>query len=196
METKRVFKFLMGLDKSLDEVHGRILNKKPLPNPREVFSEVHREERRKRIMMGTPTKTLLGRSRCEHCEKPGHYKETCWDLYGKPENWKPKRKYDHRGNTTTVDVPKPSPFTKDQMDAFRQILKSQALDSGKMIGSAKLYSGFDLFKAINPLIGDNEEEIKRLKNVLSKKFEVKDLGLLRYFLGMEVGMTRQGIFVS
>ena len=40
METKRIFKFLMGLDKSLDEVRGRILWSKPIPSLREVLFEV------------------------------------------------------------------------------------------------------------------------------------------------------------
>lgn len=60
VETKRIFKFLMGLDKSLDEVRGRILGAKPLPSLREVFFEVRREESRKRVMMGhsnTPAST-------------------------------------------------------------------------------------------------------------------------------------------
>ncbi|XP_022857417.1 uncharacterized protein LOC111378451 [Olea europaea var. sylvestris] len=47
VETKLIFKFLMGLDKSLDEVRGRILGAKPLPSLREVFFEVRREESRK-----------------------------------------------------------------------------------------------------------------------------------------------------
>ena len=40
VEQKRVFKFLLGLNKNLDEVRGRILGTKPLPRIREVFSEV------------------------------------------------------------------------------------------------------------------------------------------------------------
>ena len=42
----------MGLDKSLDEVRGRILGTKPLPSLREAFSKVRREESCKRVMMG------------------------------------------------------------------------------------------------------------------------------------------------
>ncbi|RVW69147.1 hypothetical protein CK203_064460 [Vitis vinifera] len=40
-------------DKSLDEVRGRILGTKPLPTIQEAFSEVRREESRKKLMMGT-----------------------------------------------------------------------------------------------------------------------------------------------
>lgn len=48
---KWVFKFLLGLNKKLDEVRGRILAIKPIPNIREVFAEVIREESRKRLML-------------------------------------------------------------------------------------------------------------------------------------------------
>ena len=35
-----------------------------------------------------------------------------------------------------------------------------------------------------------------LKKRLAKEFEIKDLGPLRYFLGMEIARNRSGIFVS
>ncbi|KZV22697.1 Cysteine-rich RLK (receptor-like protein kinase) 8 [Dorcoceras hygrometricum] len=44
--------------------------------------------------------------------------------------------------------------------------------------------------------GNDEEEIHRLKKCLSSEFEVKDLGPLRYFLGMEVARSKKGIYVS
>ena len=44
--------------------------------------------------------------------------------------------------------------------------------------------------------GDNEVEIARLKGILSQEFEIKDLGPLRYFLGMEVARSSKGISVS
>jgi len=36
------------------------------------------------------------------------------------------------------------------------------------------------------IIGDSDEDIFNLKNFLKQKFEMKDLGKLRYFLGIEV----------
>ena len=53
VEKKRLYKFLLGLNKNLDEVRGRILGTKPLPNIQEAFSEVRREESRKKVMMGS-----------------------------------------------------------------------------------------------------------------------------------------------
>ena len=53
LEKERIYKFLLGLNRVLDEVHGRILSIKSLPNVREVVSEVRREETRRKVMLGT-----------------------------------------------------------------------------------------------------------------------------------------------
>lgn len=46
------------------------------------------------------------------------------------------------------------------------------------------------------LIGNSTVEMNKLKEVLAKEFEIRDLGNLKYFLGMEVARTRKGIYVS
>ena len=46
------------------------------------------------------------------------------------------------------------------------------------------------------LIGDYKEELGRLRHFLSKEFEIKDLGNLKYFLGMEIARSKHDIFVS
>ena len=43
------------------------------------------------------------------------------------------------------------------------------------------------------LTGDYEEEIIKLKELLATEFKIKDLGPLRYFLGMEVDRSKKGI---
>ncbi|KAH7516069.1 hypothetical protein FEM48_Zijuj10G0095600 [Ziziphus jujuba var. spinosa] len=47
-----VFAFLTGLNNELDEVRGRILGHEVLSSTREMFSEVHREESRRNVMLG------------------------------------------------------------------------------------------------------------------------------------------------
>ena len=94
VEKDRIYKFLLRLNKDLDEVCGRILGTKPLPKIREVFSEVRREESRRKLMLGTsilvPSIESLAmaargnprlpqkknRPWCDHCKRPGHTKET------------------------------------------------------------------------------------------------------------------------
>ena len=46
------------------------------------------------------------------------------------------------------------------------------------------------------LTGDNTVEMERLKKILASEFEVKDLGHLHYFLGMEIARSKKGISVS
>ena len=44
--------------------------------------------------------------------------------------------------------------------------------------------------------GNDTVEMGKLKTYLAKEFEIKDLGTLRYFLGIEVARSKEGIFVS
>nr|GEV68582.1 putative reverse transcriptase, RNA-dependent DNA polymerase [Tanacetum cinerariifolium] len=45
------------------------------------------------------------------------------------------------------------------------------------------------------ITGNDEEEMTRLRTNLFKKFKMKDLGILKYFLGIEVLRSKQGIFI-
>ena len=46
------------------------------------------------------------------------------------------------------------------------------------------------------LTGSDSDEIRRLREKLFEEFEMKDLGELRYFLGIEVMRSESGIFIS
>ena len=114
VEKERVFDFLAGLNKELDEVRGRILGREPLPSTREVFAEVRREESRRQVMLGrdspvftAETSALLtmkpdsssqrhpnrqDRPVCDYCHRTGHIKFKCWRLHGKPADFTPTNK--------------------------------------------------------------------------------------------------------
>ncbi|XP_073023240.1 uncharacterized protein [Primulina eburnea] len=158
-EQKRTFKFLLGLNKDLDEVRGRIMGGKPLMNLREAFAEVRREESRKRVMMGTQNNSVnvegsalasygahpasqqdtrsqrKTRPYCDHGAKPGHTKDTCWKIHGKPADWKPSRPFNERtdwkpsrpfnernsraNSATSTEV---TSFSKEQIEALQKAL--------------------------------------------------------------------------
>nr|KYP52585.1 hypothetical protein KK1_025539 [Cajanus cajan] len=46
------------------------------------------------------------------------------------------------------------------------------------------------------ITGDDQEGIKALKQHLFNHFQTKDLGPLRYFLGIEVAQSKSGIAIS
>ena len=46
------------------------------------------------------------------------------------------------------------------------------------------------------LIGDDPYEMNALQEYLATKFEMKDLGQLKYFLGIEIARSENGIFLS
>ncbi|GMJ10400.1 hypothetical protein HRI_004709200 [Hibiscus trionum] len=99
VEQKRNFQFLSGINRDMDPIKSRILGLNPLPSLHEVFSKVRREESRRLYMIPKapiPDKSTLvtqtssspkprrGRTFCDYCKKPGHLKDNCWKLHGKP----------------------------------------------------------------------------------------------------------------
>ena len=44
--------------------------------------------------------------------------------------------------------------------------------------------------------GNNQEAISRLMEKLAQTFELKNLGPMKYFLGMEVARSKHGIFIN
>ncbi|XP_050160289.1 uncharacterized mitochondrial protein AtMg00810-like [Malus sylvestris] len=46
------------------------------------------------------------------------------------------------------------------------------------------------------ITGNDVEEIQKLQKYLAKEFEMKDLGIPKYFLGIEVARSKHGIFLS
>lgn len=46
------------------------------------------------------------------------------------------------------------------------------------------------------ITGDDEMEINKLKSLLHMKFSIKDLGRLKYFLGIEIAHSKKGLFLN
>ena len=64
LENGRVFEFLVGFNRDLDDVKGRILGRHPLPLTREVFLKVRREENWRKVIL---KKTIPTRNNGPKC---------------------------------------------------------------------------------------------------------------------------------
>ncbi|PON86229.1 LOW QUALITY PROTEIN: hypothetical protein TorRG33x02_179480 [Trema orientale] len=152
-ENERVFDFLHGMYKELDEVRGHVLGFKPFPGIREAFAKVRREEARKRVMLGGSKISILedpsqnffvltkrnfspnngdqhgnrknDRPWCDHCQRPGHTRDTCWRIHGKPANWKPKKQYDGPGFAAAEEEKTEkggTVFSKEQLEQLQALI--------------------------------------------------------------------------
>ncbi|XP_052173043.1 uncharacterized protein LOC127788605 [Diospyros lotus] len=165
VEKKRLYKFLIGLNKNLDGVRGRILGTKPLPSLREAFAEVRREESRLKLMLKPSNSGLehsalftrggslsnpkqkKGRPWCDHCHKPGHTKDTCWDIHGKPLDWKPAHERKSNGNFTateeTTSASNSSLFSKEQMEWLQHNFGKTQLQGSTVAAGSIAHKGSD-----------------------------------------------------
>ncbi|CAN1840015.1 hypothetical protein LINPERHAP1_LOCUS35936 [Linum perenne] len=153
IEKKRTLYFLLGLNQNLDDVKGRIMAKQPFPTLSEAFSEIKREESRRQLMNPEiraqgESSALAVRSHqrqrqqqynatkdqdddvpvCDHCHKQWHTKAECWELVGKPADWKPRHERRRRAHVATSEkqVAEPEtesgPFSKEQANALEKLL--------------------------------------------------------------------------
>ncbi|KAJ1395404.1 Gag-polypeptide of LTR copia-type [Sesbania bispinosa] len=137
VEKDRIYKFLLGLNTELDEVRGRILGTKPLKTIREVFSEVRREESRRKVMLGKSSaapsiegSAMAARGNqprpsqkknqpwCDHCKKLDHTKDTCWIIHGRPSEAKQTKNLDSRSNTVEGEQTYPIEVVESQLLGF------------------------------------------------------------------------------
>ncbi|XP_059668772.1 uncharacterized mitochondrial protein AtMg00810-like [Cornus florida] len=74
--------------------------------------------------------------------------------------------------------------------------RSAVLEEINALKRSGTWEIIDLPKEKKTVGCDDIEELTRLKKKLTEDFEVKDLGALKYFLGMEFARSREGIFVN
>ena len=99
LEVERVLLFLASLELKFKDVRSKILGQAKLPPIREVYAEVRREESCNHVMSkeqsSVPEISALvikpERPFCDYCKKEGHTRNRCWDIHGKPADWKPRQ---------------------------------------------------------------------------------------------------------
>lgn len=110
LEKERVFDFLVGLNRDLDDVHDRLAALDPFQSPDDAFAEVRRAELRSKVMLtdvvpqslSAPESSVMVSHKTptqgqrqnkwpwgNHCHHPVHTMDKCWEIHGKPANWQP-----------------------------------------------------------------------------------------------------------
>ena len=97
-----------------------------------------------------------GRPWCDHCRKPGHLRETCWKIHGKPTDWKPNRSNrdkESKANNAIITEDKPttkaSAFSKEQLELLQQMFSRNILQSSNPSQEASMVAQHGTFaKAI------------------------------------------------
>ena len=78
-------------------------------------------------------------------------------------------------------------------NGFKQCPYEHALYTKKSVGNVMFV---DLYVDDLILMGNNDEMIEKFKGTMIQEFEMTDLGLMRFFLGLEVRQGKMGTFVS
>ncbi|KAL6318406.1 hypothetical protein AAG906_041168 [Vitis piasezkii] len=119
--------------------------------------------------------------------------ETYWKIHNKPTNWKSSKTGDKINRVMpTGNEDEASPFNKEHMDHLLKLLKSIHLNYDWPLHQLDVKNVF--------LNGDLEEKVfMNLPPGFEDRFgpnKIKDLGLLKYFLGMEFTRSKEGKFVN
>ncbi|CAN1244002.1 hypothetical protein LINPERPRIM_LOCUS5899, partial [Linum perenne] len=138
----RTVRFLLGLNDSLDEARGRVMNKKPLPELRKAFAEIRQETSRRRVMLPGASRineevsalAAWGEDApvCEHCKRIGHVKEKCWFLVGRPANWKPRNKRPGKAHVAekSEEISSTDSFSKGQIEMLEKMFTKFSTKAG------------------------------------------------------------------
>ncbi|OIT08636.1 putative helicase chr10 [Nicotiana attenuata] len=197
----------------------QVLGKVPSPSLEDAYSYVQQEERRRGVMLYSAPMEKSGLTmsheqpkaftfdkdhmHCDYCGKPRHTNETCWKLHG-------RRSRGHgRKRVANLD------WDLQQFDVKNAILHGDLEEEvymdippgfdteqsqGKITLSIRHQSAkltlLIVYVDVIVMEEDDKEELTRLKNLLAQEFEIKDLGKLQYFLGIEVARSKRGIFIS
>ncbi|KAK3031613.1 hypothetical protein RJ639_035619 [Escallonia herrerae] len=150
-----------------------------------------------------------GRPWCDHCRRPGHIKEKCWKIHGKSADWKPRKpQSENHGHVDTIEVKTISEdvvFSKEQLELLQNMFNHAQINP-PVIGKPRdkevehpILSEPNQDPNRSTVLaesGNDYEEMKRLKTILAKEFEIKYLEKLKYFFGMEVAHSNKGISIS
>ncbi|KAL0745400.1 hypothetical protein Bca101_102107 [Brassica carinata] len=192
-EQDQVFGLLLTLNPVYKDVIKHMLRSPKLPSFDDVCAQLQKEDDSLGLFGGKGEMTSANQvetvqankaaykgderkfgGNCDHCKKPGHKRSQCWILHP------------HL---------KPSKFVKDREG--RAHLSAESTEAGSSRGSNGA-GIICLLVYVDDIIitGSDKIGIRETKEFLKSVFEIKDLGEMKYFLGIEICRSKEGLFMS
>ncbi|KAL2240102.1 UNVERIFIED_CONTAM: Retrovirus-related Pol polyprotein from transposon RE1 [Sesamum indicum] len=222
-ENDQLIQFLMGLNEAYDNVRSQILVMEPRPDLNKAYSMVLNVEKQREVNFGqtqtTPNMAMqafkkqetprnLWKKRptvdkrslvCKHCGKIGHLREGCFEIHGYPDWYKPLQEQKKNNlniqnrsavamNTeteranNTVDGKAMSNLIRTEFHRLFEELRSQNTGAAQP----------DKYEFSGPC----EHTITDIKMKLHNLFTIKNLGKARFFLGLEIGRSDEGMIIT
>ncbi|WKA12032.1 hypothetical protein VitviT2T_029468 [Vitis vinifera] len=178
----RLYEFLMSLHKDFEPIRGQLLNRSPAPSLDTAVNELVREEARLatlqaqnklNILAITPSTPLI--------EQP----QQLGDFSGSNN----RRKQNNKKSICNLLL-----FSST---IFRLGYTASPYDSALFLRRTDKGTILLLLYVDDMIItGDDLSGIQELKDFLSQQFEMKDLGHLSYFLGLEITHSTDGLYIT
>ncbi|KAB2632525.1 hypothetical protein D8674_028772 [Pyrus ussuriensis x Pyrus communis] len=225
-EEDKIFQLLSSLDSGYEDLRSHILMNPELPSFTSVCATIQREEVRRKVMnIGTKTNVTEVRSyltnerkykvknphlKCQHCNYTGH-PEFMKDNKGSQRLNRAPHRANNASTSTSHGSDALKSFTANPaalINEFAAYLQSKKEEVKTLLGK---FAGFltdtqhmsrddmqVVLIYVDDLIitGDNAAEISTLKKSLQQRFAIKDLGVLKYFLGIEMASSHKGLFLN
>ncbi|KAL0642046.1 hypothetical protein Bca4012_102994 [Brassica carinata] len=195
-EQDKVFGLLLTLNPSYNGLIKHVLRAEKLPDLEDACAQIQKEQGSIGLFGGkgdlslanaaqtdheeTPQANKAAHSKyedrkfngnCDHCKKHGHKKSQCWILHP------------HL---------KPAKFMKERE------ARAHASEGTSGAGLTTPSGMIALLVYVDDIIitGSDKEGIIATKEFLKSMFEIKDLGEMKYFLGIEICRSKEGLFMS
>ncbi|XP_043698610.1 uncharacterized protein LOC122649489 [Telopea speciosissima] len=133
---------------------------------------------------------------CNYCNMEGHSDSRCLKQHGYPPNWMPR-------NSDTAKTKSCNNSSSSNGAAAACYPAAHATQSGDLAANHSLFvlqqqsASIFILVYVNDIIiiGSDDTLLQDIKTRICSQFQTKDIGPLKYFLGIEVTRSQKGLYL-